>query len=280
MSEIDYRDWIGKCERAEDRANLAPVTGLLALLDDTDTTLAEGDPLPPLWHWLYFLPQAPMRELGPDGHPRRGGFLPPVSLPRRMFAGAQLRFHAPIAIGSPLVRESEVVDVETKSGRSGQLVFVTVTHRLLADDSLAVEETQNIVYREAGGPVPAPESRPFAAAPAGAWVREVSPDPVLLFRFSALTFNGHRIHYDRPYATGEENYPGLVVHGPLIAMLLMDLVRRQATRPLAAYRFRAVAPIFDTSPFRVLGLPEGDNVKLTAVRSDGAEAMQAEAGLA
>lgn len=280
MTEIDYRDWIGKRETAEDVATLAPVKGMLALLDDTDARLAMGDPLPPLWHWLYFLPRAPMREIGADGHPRRGGFLPPVALPRRMFAGAQIRFHAPIPIGQAIVRESEVAGVEAKAGRSGELVFVTVRHRILAGGSLALEETQNIVYREAGGPVPAPEVKPFGPPPPDAWASEVTANPVLLFRFSALTFNGHRIHYDRPYAMDEEKYPGLVVHGPLIAMLLMDLVRRNATRPVTAYRFRATAPIFDTAPFRILGLPVNDNVKLTAERSDGAEAMQAEAELA
>jgi 3-methylfumaryl-CoA hydratase len=280
MAEADYRDWIGNTESAEDVAGLAPVKGLLATLDDVETRLGPGDALPHLWHWLYFLPQAPMREVGADGHPRRGGFMPPVALPRRMFAGAQLSFLAPIPLGATLRRESEIAGVEAKSGRSGELVFVTVRHRVFAGGTLAVEETQNIVYRQAGGPVPAPEAKPFAPAPAGAWVREVTPDPVLLFRYSALTFNGHRIHYDRPYATGEESYPGLVVHGPLLATLLMDLVRRNARRPVAGFSFRAMAPIFDTAPFRLLGQPEGDTVTIAAERADGATAMQATATLA
>jgi 3-methylfumaryl-CoA hydratase len=279
MAETDYRDWIGSSETAEDVAGPAPVKGLLATLDDVETRLGPGDPLPPLWHWLYFLPQAPAREVGADGHPKRGGFMPPVTLPRRMFAGGELSFLAPIPLGAEIRRTSEVTTVETKSGRSGELVFVTVRHKVFAAGTLAVEEVQNIVYREAGGPVPAPEAKPLPPAPAGAWVREVTPDPVLLFRYSALTFNGHRIHYDRPYAMGEENYPGLVVHGPLLATMLMDLVRLNAGRAVTGFKFRAVAPIFDIAPFRLVGLAEGDRATLTAERADGAAAMQAEAAL-
>ena len=279
--EVDYRDWIGGRETAKDRVTLAPVTGLLATLDDSETKLGLGDPLPPLWHWLYFLAQAPAGGIGPDGHPRRGGFLPPVTLPRRMFAGAEMEFAAPIPIGSGITRESEIVDVTEKSGKSGRLVFVTVRHEIAADGTPALTETQNIVYREEGAPVPAPEVLEAPSPPPdGAWVREVRPDPVLLFRFSALTFNGHRIHYDRTYAMGEEHYPGLVVHGPLIAMLLMDLVRRNVTRRVSRFRFRAVQPIFDTGPFRVVGVADGERATLVAERSDGIEAMRAEATLA
>lgn len=276
---VDYRDWIGSEEVREERADLAPVRRLLVMLDDTETTFADGDTLPALWHWLYFLPEAPQSQLGPDGHPRRGGFLPPVVLPRRMFAGAQIRFHAAIAIGAALRLEARVTNVEAKSGRSGDLVFVTVENRILADGALAVEETQNIVYREAGDPVPAPPSVDLPPAPAGSWSQTITADPVLLFRFSALTFNGHRIHYDRIYATGEEGYPGLIVHGPLIAMALMDLVRRNAGRPVTGYRFRAQAPIFDGAPFRVTGVAENSAVTLTAERCDGTAAMTAEATL-
>ncbi len=278
---VDYRDWIGNEEQATDTAALAPVTGLLATLDDTTTNLGPGDALPPLWHWLYFLPQAPASGIGPDGHPKRGGFMPPVSLPRRMFAGAELTFTAPIAIGSALTRRSVITDVAEKSGRSGTLVFVTVTHEIHSDGTLAVTEMQNIVYREESAPGPALEARDaFPPAPVGAWVREVMPDPVLLFRFSALTFNGHRIHYDRAYATGEEHYPGLVVHGPLLATLLVDLVRHNSPRAVTGFSFRAMAPIFDTSAFRVVGVADGDGVTLHAERADGAEAIRARASLA
>jgi len=275
---LDYRDWIGRRETARDIASPVPVRGLLATLDDAETSLADGDPLPPLWHWLYFLEQVPARDIDLDGHAKRGGFMPPVMLPRRMFAGASLDFEAPIPIGAPIARESEIVGAEVKTGRTGKLVFVKVRHRISADGKPALEETQTIVYREEGAPVPAPEVRPeWPAPPAGAWVREIRPDPVLLFRYSALVFNGHRIHYDRPYTVEEEHYPGLIVHGPLIATQLLDLVRLNADRPVKRYSFRAVAPIFDTAPYRVVGVAEGDTVTLTAERSDGATAMQADA---
>ncbi|MDP6707539.1 MAG: MaoC family dehydratase N-terminal domain-containing protein [Alphaproteobacteria bacterium] len=277
---LDYRDWIGKRETAEDIASLVPVRGLLATLDDAETNLAEGDPLPPLWHWLYFLEQAPARGIDLDGHAKRGGFMPPVMLPRRMFAGASLNFEAPIPIGARITRESEIVGAEAKTGRTGALVFVNVRHRISANGKPALEETQTIVYREEGAPVPAPEvCSEWPAAPAGAWVREIGPDPVLLFRYSALVFNGHRIHYDRPYTVEEEHYPGLIVHGPLIATQLLDLVRLNTDRPVESYKFRAIAPIFDTAPYRVVAVAEGDTVTLAAERSDGATAMRAEATL-
>ena len=277
---LDYQDWIGKRETAQDIASLVPIRGMLATLDDAEKDLAEGDPLPPLWHWLYFLEQAPARGIDSDGHAKRGGFMPPVMLPRRMFAGASLSFEAPIRIGAQITRESEIVSAEAKSGRTGQLVFVNVRHRISAEGRLAVEETQTIVYRQEGAPTPAPEILPdLPAAPAGAWVTEIDPDPVLLFRCSALLFNAHRIHYDRAYAVEEEHYPGLVVHGPLIATQLMDLVRLNAKRPVKRYSFRAAAPIFDIAPYRVVGVADGDTVSLTAERSDGAAAMRAEAVL-
>ena len=277
---IDYRDWIGKRQSQEDRASEAPVRGLLATLDDARASLGAGEPLPPLWHWLYFLARPRARDVDHDGHGLRGGFMPPVSLPRRMFAGASLEFLAPVPIGAQLAQESEILNIEEKSGRTGALVFVTVRHRISADGTAAIQETQTIVYREAGAPVPAPEIRAdWPEAPAGAWVKLITPDPVMLFRYSALTFNGHRIHYDRPYALGEENYPGLIVHGPLIATLLMELVRLNAGRPVLKYSFRAAQPIFDTAPFRVVGTLAGDTVTLAAERSDGVIAMQAEAVL-
>ncbi len=286
MSEVQspaggaYADWVGRRETTVDRIALAPARGLLATLNDAATVLTEGDELPPLWHWLYFLAQAPQSAIDVDGHPVRGGFLPPVDLPRRMFAGARMTFEAPLRIGVEVRRESEILDVVEKSGRSGRLVFVTVRNRIYDGDRLCIEETRNIVYREAGGPTPAPVPlSELPAAPAGAWVETVSPDPVLLFRYSALTFNGHRIHYDYPYVTGEEGYPGLVVHGPLIATLLIDLVRRHADRPVRAFQFRANAPLFAGAPFRVIGQTTGEGIELTAERCDGAAAMTATAEL-
>jgi 3-methylfumaryl-CoA hydratase len=240
-------------------------------------------PLPPLWHWLYFLPIARQSEIGPDGHPRRGGFLPPVPLPRRMWAGSQLEFRAPLRLGDALQRRSSIVDVSGKSGRSGELVFVKVRHELHCNGAAepALLEFHDIVYRDAqraDDPPPVPQAAPEGAA----WQRELQPDEVLLFRYSALTFNGHRIHYDRPYATQVEGYPGLVVHGPLIATLLLDLLRRHAPQAeLATFRFKALRPTFDGRPMRVNGTPQSDGktVHLWAQDHEGWLTMDATAVL-
>lgn len=275
----EFEAWVGNTETQTDTITLAPALAAAAVLDDTDTAFAEGDALPPIWHWLYFLPKAPQSKIGPDGHPERGAFMPPIPLPRRMFAGARMTFHAPLIIGQPARREARIASVSQKSGRSGTLAFVTVDYAIHQGDTLCVEEQQDIVYREAGGKAPAPQPAPLPPVPEGAWVKEITPDPVLLFRFSALTFNGHRIHYDRPYAMEEEGYPGLVVHGPLTATLLMDLVRRNTDRRVTGYSFRGQAPLFDLHPFRLVGHPEGDTVKLEAQGPDGKVAMAAEANL-
>ncbi|MDE2452237.1 MAG: MaoC family dehydratase N-terminal domain-containing protein, partial [Burkholderiales bacterium] len=229
--DIDHlRTWIGRTTIAEDQVTPVPLRALAATLDRDDPPPAEGEPISPCWHWLYFLPLHRQSEIGPDGHPRRGGFLPPVPLPRRMWAGSQIEFQRPITVGQSLVRRSLIEDVRMKEGRSGPLVFVKVLHEVQADGQPAIAERHDIVYRDMPQPgEPAPAGTP---APDDAqWTRQIVPDDVLLFRYSALTFNGHRIHYDRRYVTGVEGYPGLVVHGPLIATLLLDLLRRH--RPAA-----------------------------------------------
>jgi len=273
------RTWEGRSESFEEPAGAAPVRALAATLDrDADTPASAGAALPPLWHWLYFLPRAPQREIGADGHPRLGGFLPPVPLPRRMWAGGRLQWHAPLRVGDALERSTRIESVTHKSGRSGDLVFLLLRHEVRAGGVLALTEEQDIVYRapaQPGDPAPAPQAAPTDAT----WSREIVPDPVLLFRFSALTFNAHRIHYDRPYATGAEGYPGLVVHGPLIATLLADLARRE--RPEArvtGFSFRAVRPTTDLHPFRVCGAPaaDGRSARLWAQDHEGWLTMQAE----
>lgn len=281
MEQQRYTDWIGSTERLEEDIALAPVQGLAATLDDTGSRFGTGDALPPLWHWLYFLPRVAQSALGTDGHPQRGGFLPPVELPRRMFAGARTQFHFPLRIGAPAVREGTVLDVNEKHGKSGTLVFVTVRYRISQREGICVEEQQDIVYREPGAAVPAPRRGDWPRAPEGAWTKVVTPDPMLLFRFSALTFNAHRIHYDRPYATAEEGYPGLVVHGPLTAIQLMELVRHNATRPVASFSFRGQAPLFDLAPYRLVGVPAlPGTVELEAQGPDGKVTMKATATLA
>jgi 3-methylfumaryl-CoA hydratase len=257
---MDLRDWIGRTETMEDIATATPYAALSATLDRDPARPPRGTTLPALWHWLYFLPLARQSEIGPDGHPRRGGFLPPVPLPRRMWAGSQLDFHAPLRIGDRLRRVSTIADVSEKSGRTGTLMFVKVRHEIHANEepSPAITEIHDIVYREA--PKPTDVVPPPKAAPANpAWEKRWVPDDVLLFRYSALTFNGHRIHYDRRYVTEVEGYPGLIVHGPLIATLLVDLLRWQ--RPDAEvkrFEFRAMKPTFDLHPFFVCGQPAGD----------------------
>ena len=275
-----YSDWVGRTEEAEELIALAPVRAAAATLDDTTTEFAAGSPLPPLWQWFFFLPRAPQSGLGPDGHPRRVGFMPPVELPRRMFAGARMRFLRPLTIGATAHRRSVIRAVSEKEGRTGRLVFVTVAHSISQGGTPCVEEEQDIVYREPGAPAAAPTPCELAPAPAGSWTRVVTPDPTLLFRFSALTFNAHRIHYDRTYATTVEGYPGLVVQGPLTAVLLMELVRGHARRPVTAFTFRARAPLFDLAPFRLIATPVGDRIDLEAQGPDGATALAATADLA
>jgi len=275
--------WIGRSETVRDTIGPTPVVALTATLDHPAAPVDTGTELPPLWHWLYFLPMHRQSEIGPDGHAKRGGFLPPVPLPRRMWAGSQFEFRAPIRVGDRVARTSTIADVTSKDGRTGKLVFVKVRHELRCNDAAepALVEFHDIVYREAQGPddvVPPPQAAPVDAA----WQRRIVPDDVLLFRYSALTFNGHRIHYDRRYVTEVEGYPGLIVHGPLIATLLLDLLRRE--RPdaeVASFRFKAVRPTFDLHPFSVNGQPQADGktVRLWAADHEGWLTMDATATL-
>ncbi|MBX3635833.1 MAG: MaoC family dehydratase N-terminal domain-containing protein [Rubrivivax sp.] len=277
------QDWVGRSERANDVVPAHLAAGLAATLDHGDIAARPGDALPPLAHWLLLPPLARHSELGPDGHPRRGGFLPPVALPRRMWAGSRVAFHAPLRVGEVVTRESRIARVEAKQGRAGALVFVTVQHDFHGAAGLAVSDEHDIVYREA----PAPGAPPAAAQQApddATFERSVVPDPVLLFRYSALTFNGHRIHYDRSYAIQVEGYPGLVVHGPLIATLLLDLLRRQQPgADVRRFAFRALRPLFDTHPFTLCGRPEAGHAGRFALWARDHEAqlaVQAEAELA
>jgi 3-methylfumaryl-CoA hydratase len=270
------REWIGKTESASDQVTPAPIAALSATLDIEARPPRAGDALPPLWHWLYFLGLHRQSQLGSDGLASRGGFLPPVPLPRRMWAGGRLEFVRPMRVGETYTRTSRIADVQHKEGRTGPLVFVVARHEIGNVDGIAIAEEQDIVYRDqAKRGEPAQAAPP---APAGAaWGRAVQPDEVLLFRYSALTFNGHRIHYDRRYATETEGYPGLVVHGPLIATLLLDLLRRQMPEAqIARLEFRAASPLFDTGPFKVNGKPgDGKMVALWANSPDGNLAMTA-----
>lgn len=279
--KADYSPWIGRAEEREDRISQGPLSRLWATLDRNEGLPVEGDALPPLGHWLLFLQDASQSEIGPDGHPKRGGFLPPVDdLPRRMWAGSRVSFPGVVRIGDELTRKSTIASVKHKDGANGPLVFVTVQHEIGRRDAApAIVEEQHIVYRGVQAPAAKADVQ---KADEGAWRRVLTPDPVMLFRYSALTFNGHRIHYDRDYATREEGYPGLVVHGPLIATLLIDLVRRHAPDArVESFSFRAVAPLFDGNQMSVNANPPGADgvVKLWAANHQGGLAMTGEANL-
>lgn len=278
------QSWIGRSETLSDSVTAAPMRALSATLDRDDPAPGADTPLPPLWHWLYFLPMAPQSQIGPDGHPRRGGFLPPVPLPRRMWAGGRLEWNPdnPLRQGEAITRTSRIESVTHKSGRTGDLLFVLVRHEIANARGIALTEEHDIVYRplaRPGDPVPAPT----AAERGAAWQRKITPDDVLLFRYSALTFNGHRIHYDRKYVTEVEGYPGLIVHGPLIATLLVDLVRRQVPDAfIRRFAFKAVRPTFDLNPFTLNGQPaaDGRSVRVWGADHEGWLTMSGDVELA
>jgi 3-methylfumaryl-CoA hydratase len=267
----DFSAWIGRTETRAERVEPMQAVKMAATLDRAAPQ--EGDALPPGWHWMLFNPAEPAAALDRDGHPKRGGFMPPIDLPRRMWAGGRLAFHTPLRVGAQAVRRSEIAKIESKTGKSGALVFVVVKHRIEADGVLSVEEEHDIVYRAMGGGAAMPVAPPTGAEIA----KTIAPDPTLLFRYSALTFNGHRIHYDQPYATTVEGYPGLVFHGPLTATLLMALAEELGGAKLARFSFRGVAPLFDTAPFAINAKRDGDKIIAWAETPDGALAMIADA---
>jgi 3-methylfumaryl-CoA hydratase len=280
MDLSHLRDWVGRTEERTDLVTPTPITALAATLDRDSVDPQAASHIPSLWHWLYFTPLSRQSDIGPDGHAKRGGFLPPVPLPRRMWAGGRLAFLRPLKVGETIKRISRIKDVNVKDGRSGTLVFVTVAHEISSTAGIAIQEEHDIVYR--GNPSPdAPASKPQPAPTDETFSREIVPDPVLLFRYSALTFNGHRIHYDRSYVTQVEGYPGLIVHGPLIATLLMDLLERHRPQAsIGSFSFRAVRPLFDIHRFMVCGrVDEGQRVALWARDHEGWLAMEATAQL-
>ena len=278
QSDNNFDDWIGNSREQRERIDSALPAGMSAALDRDDAPPKDGDPLPPCWHWMFFRDSTMQSELGADGLPARGALMPPVPLPRRMWAASQIRFMAPLRLGEMAVKRSEIASITEKSGKSGRLVFVTLRHTVLnAADAVAIDEEQNIVYTEAPKPGAMPPLRPAPAE--AAWRRDLTPDPVLLFRYSALTFNPHRIHYDQPYCTGEEGYPGLVVHGPLIATLMVDLCRR--SRPdaeIKEFSFRALSPLFVDHAMTLGGAPadDGSSAAVWAANDEGGLASQGE----
>lgn len=280
----EFASYIGRQEKRSDRLDLHRIANLAALLDTDLESVAPGMRLPPLGHWLYFNRWARQSELGGDGHPKRGGFMPPITLPRRMFAGARFEFNDTLVLDENAERVSTITSIQQKTGSSGPLVFVTVKQEILGPRGLALVEEQDIVYRgdtpSGGAQAARPPKGDGAAIPSDAVVSRVNVDPVMLFRFSALTDNGHRIHYDQPYVTKVEGYPGLVVHGPLQAMLLVDLVRRNFPGRITSFSFQARKPLFDTSPFECVAWRDGDTIQLMTRDMNGAQAMSAKAKVA
>ena len=278
MTEPAMTEWVGRTRRVDDFIAPFQTAGMAATLDYADAP-DDGDPLPPGWHWLFFADLPRLSAVGADGHEARGDFLPPIPLPRRMWAGNRLAFRRPLAVGEPARRDTEIVSVSEKQGRQGPLAFVTVHHTYSGAAGVALEEWHDIVYRgpaRPGDPPPRAEAAPMRAR----WRREVVPDEVMLFRYSALTFNGHRIHYDHPYVTGEEGYDGLIVHGPLTATLLLDLIARETPETtLAGVRFRAVRPVYAGRPLVLEAAPTDDGIAAWALY-DGAVAMRADMALA
>lgn len=281
-TQHSLHDYVGRKQIETDHVVAAPIKGLAALLDRDDVTFEDGAPIPPGSHWLYFLPLARQSLIDVDGHPRRGNFLPPIELPRRMWAGGRLAFHQPLRIGDRITRASTILKIEEKSGRSGRMVFVTVESTVSGERGLAVSEEQDIVYRDR--PTANVTMTPTAPEPARAEPQArsvIRPTPTMLFRFSALTFNAHRIHYDRDYTRGHEGYPDLVVQGPLTATLLLNLLRQTCSgRNPRKFQFRGQQPIFADRDFELTLHKVGENeVSLRALTPDGRTAMLASAEL-
>ena len=243
----------------------------------TPDSLPEGAVLPQLWHWVAFPPTAPMEDLGPDGHPKLGGFLPDLGLNRRMWASGKLRFLRPLHVGERLTQTSEILSVEHKESASGPMAFVTVHHRIDGEDGPAIDEDQTIVYLQIPPEFRAPKAIPAPDAPT--FDRSVAVTPPLLFRYSAATFNAHRIHYDRPYAMDVEHYPGLVVHGPLQATFLMAAATAHRGTPPTTFSFRGMHPMFDDHDLRLIGVDQPDGtLALCTAAPKGHQGMQATAG--
>jgi 3-methylfumaryl-CoA hydratase len=306
-AELSIGDWIGRTESRNDTVTAAPLAALSATLDRNDPTPETGDAVPLLWHWLYFLPRTRQSELGADGHARLGDFLPPVGNGRRMYAGGRVCVHGPLRVGDHVERVSRIASISEKVGRKGSLLFVKVQHEIRTSGALALVEDHDIVYVGADEGRPAdragatesqtkarssevsklsapsdPSQSTAGAGPVALWRRQLCPDDVLLFRYSALTFNGYRIHYDRRFSTEVQGYPGLVVHAPLLATLLADLLRRNLPEAaVSTFTFRAQRPLFDGMSISFCGHPDPDGrtVSLWVEGEDGGVAFEATATL-
>ncbi|MFK7805268.1 MAG: MaoC family dehydratase N-terminal domain-containing protein [Anaerolineae bacterium] len=274
-NDISLTDWIGNPIEVEDRITVGQANFMNVTLD-REPALNEGDILPNAWHWLYFHEAVRISELGVEGHQKLGQFMPPVPLPRRMWAGGSLIFERPIVIGQPAVKRSTIANVVQKSGKSGELYFVTVAHEVSQNGSICLRENQTIVYREAAVTNTVSPTPP-AAPKDGSFSAVIEPNPIMLFRYSALTFNGHRIHYDLDFCKSHEGYPNLVFHGPLTATLLLDLFAQQyPNEPIKTFEYRGVSPLFNPDPFKISGKRKGMNGSAWATNPAGGLAMKAQ----
>lgn len=276
MKPGDFDAWIGRSRTAHDEISAFPVNALAATLDRDDALAVAGTAVPPLWHWLYFLPIFRPGDMRRDGHMQGGDFMPPIPLPRRVWAGSQFDWNAanPLRVGDRATRTSRIGSITRKEGKSGELVFVKLIHEYHNAQGLCFTNEHLSAFR--GEPKGEAKAAPALADTAAQWQRTLVPDTAMLFRYSALMFNAHRIHYDAPYATKEEHYPAVLVQGPLIATLLLDLLQRQA--PGASVRrleFKAVRSAFVDRPLQLRGQPEGQQVRLWAADEEGRLVMSA-----
>jgi 3-methylfumaryl-CoA hydratase len=278
---VSIKDWLGRTRRDEDEITLSAVQRLAATLDQDPAAFRRGGEMPESWYAILFAPIARESTLQPDGHLLTGDFLPPLHGTRRMFAGRRTRFIAPLKIGDKVTRVSTVTRTEPKTGRTGPFTLVTVMHEISGPSGLALTEEQDIVYRaavEAGTVAAQKEAAPATDKPT--WSTPIELDPVLLFRYSALTFNAHRIHYDLPYARDVEGYPALVMNGGLTALLLIETARPHLPRPIAAYAARAISPLFVGQRVAFNGRLAGDAAALWASGPDGGLAYRVDVTLA
>lgn len=267
--------WIGNKETVKETISAIPLQRMAATLDREPREIVIGDEVPALWHWVYFLAPTRASELGRDGHAALGNFMPPVPLPRRMWAGGKFQFIKPLYVGDLARKESTIRDVSVKRGRTGKLCFVEVEHCIFVGEESRFSETHNIVYRDEKQPGEN-SILPPEAPQNPEWTREVIPNSTLLFRYSALTFNGHRIHYDLDFCRQQEGYPGLVFHGPLTATLLLELaLENNPGRSLKSYEFKALSPLFDNAPFSLNGKTAGTKTEMWAANAENRLAMKA-----
>jgi 3-methylfumaryl-CoA hydratase len=277
MSRVDLshlRTWVGQETSDVDCLSVRQAHLMAATLGLSQSELSAGTPLPPLWHWIFFLHGLPLAELGPDGHPARGGFLPPVPLANRMWAGGELEFHVPLPLGATVEKRSRIVSIELKQGRSGELVFVRVLHELIHEGRVALTEHHDIVYKDPSAPGGRAVVTEMTAAQHS---KRFLPTSTTLFRYSALTFNGHRIHYDADYCREVEGYSNLVVHGPLHATLLAGYAQDVSGKLLKTLRYRGVRPSLLGSELTVNAARTGDDMLLWTALPDGAVSMRADA---